>query len=641
MTRRIKLEIPLRPDVPAADQIPRVGEPFAGGIVVCSFPEIGDPNIIVETDADDALITPLAVDFREEHSDYRPLWVVEQAVQPQVGDTYPDEAARAAGQFGAGVVIGHVDTGVDAGHGAFAGVTVRGDTRDDHGHGTHTASTCASRWGIASNAILEVRNALPGGRGSEAGIANAIRSVVDAGARVVNLSLGGSASSVIDAACRYAASKGAITVAAAGNDGGRQRQPGSPARAADVIVLACDRQRQYAEFTDGQFWPNPNRVSAYGVDIAAAQRGTRDGVLVASGTSMAAPHVTGLLACLLGAGLDRDAALQYLWAHREAPPAVGLARLLADYGAPPAEPPGPPPPARDAVGLVLVARDLVQHTVEDLDYLRYTHRAQLDPLLRALVPPQHYPRLEELYTVLGEVARRNAEELAPALAALLAQLQAAPAPPPDPAPPPAPAPSEDWAHLHGGAPGLVGQQKWLPGSTGIDVFVRRGTPVYAPFAGTWRWQQVPGGPAPIGEGLLVRQDGFCARFRHVARRAADGPVAPGALLAVVHDPGLDLLRWPPGYPPPPDGYQHNDLSLATAPERLDPRGGAGGDIPAFAYIWERGGIANTQVIARTPGPPEGLRPFGDAAAVAAWAAWCGWPAAAVEALAWAAQARAA
>ena len=625
MKRRIKLEVRLDPSRPAQEQIPRVGERFGPGVVVCSFPEIADPNIIVETDAEPGVFGPLAVDYREEHTDYRPLWVVEQAPQATVGDTFPPAALRAACQDGAGVLIGVVDTGCDTGHVAFAGCDVRGEVgRDDHGHGTHVAATCASQWGIASRAALTVRAALAGGRGTESGIANAIRSVAEEGAQVINLSLGGPPSSVMDAACRYAQQRGAIVVAAAGNDGGRQVQPGSPARAADVIVLACDRQRQYASFTDGRAWQLPNRVAAYGVDIASAQSGTRDGVLVASGTSMAAPHVTGILACLR-ARFDRAAALQYLWDHRQPPPDVGLAALaddLAGAAPPPAEPP--------AGTLAAAARQTLQAVVEHLDTARYELRGRVEDLVRQLFPAERLPDWDALWTYVGEASRLTDEELRQLLEALIAAgADPTPTPTPTPPPQPPPAPAERWAHLLSDAPGLTGQQKWLPGSTGIDIFVRRGTVVRAPFSGTWQFQLVPGGPMPIGEGVLVRDDGFCARFRHIQSQANPGPVALEAPLAVVNDPSMDLLRWPAGYPTPPDGYQHLDVSLATHPTRLDPTGGAGGDVPAYGYIWGRGGVANIQVIARTPGPPEGMRPF----EAAAWARWCGRPEAVLWALA--------
>ena len=58
---------------------------------------------------------------------------------------------------------------------------------------------------------------------------------------------------------------------------------------------------------------------------------------------------------------------------------------------------------------------------------------------------------------------------------------------------------------------------------------------------------------------------------------------------------MDMLRWPRNWPPPrpPDGYQHLDLSLASHPSRLNPAGGAGGDVDAYAHVWgKKGGVAH-------------------------------------------------
>jgi len=214
------------------------------------------------------------------------------------------------------------------------------------------------------------------------------------------------------------------------------------------------------------------------------------------------------------------------------------------------------------------------------------------------------------WTWQGECCRLLAEAI-PQVEAL----EGAPAPPPEPPPPL----TESWAHLLSDAPGLAGYQKWKPGSTGCDLFVKRGTRVKAPIAGVMTFQQVPGGPMPIGEMRIVAQDGSTVRFRHVSALLATGTtVAVGQDVAQVNDPSMDLLRWPAGYPTPPDSYQHLDISLASSPARLDPTGGAGGDIDADQYIRSKGGVNNIQWIARTPGPPEGSM---SAEVRAAWSAW--------------------
>jgi hypothetical protein len=186
----------------------------------------------------------------------------------------------------------------------------------------------------------------------------------------------------------------------------------------------------------------------------------------------------------------------------------------------------------------------------------------------------------------------------------------------EPQPPPQ---DESWANVLSGAEGLAGRQKWFPNSTGCDIFVRRGTEVHAPHDCAVSFRQVPGGPMQIGEMLLVYPDGRAVRFRHVQTQVGNNAQASkGAVVAIVWDPSMDLLNWPPGYPTPPDGYQHLDISLATSAARLNPEGGAGGDVDADKHIFEQhGGIPNIQLILRTPGPIEGAQ----VPHLPAWQAW--------------------
>lgn len=290
------------------------GDRLFGWLIRHSLP--GSPHFLVEVPTSDlarldALVAAGTLrDWRFAHT-YRPAleaWLPHAGETP--GDTFPllgaTDAVRARGRYGAGVLVGLVDTGCDANHVAFAGKTVEGARTDSHGHGTHVAATAASAWGLASDAPLFVQAALAGGQGSEAAVANGIRAVADAAQRrrvpcALNLSLGGPPSQAIDAAVAYAQARGCVVCAAAGND--PQAAIGSPARQADLIVLAGTRDGALAEFTSGRSWPQPNRVISFGVQIASARAGTPDGVLVASGTSMATPHVTGAAALLLAAGV--------------------------------------------------------------------------------------------------------------------------------------------------------------------------------------------------------------------------------------------------------------------------------------------------------------------------------------------------
>jgi subtilisin family serine protease len=312
------VEIKLEVTLPVLRQYD-IGDKLFGWLVVATTPD--GAHYIVDVPEDqlarlDQLVQTQAIKDWRYTKLYRHCMLegpgVTDAVAPAVavGDTFAligcDESVRARGAYGAGVCIAFCDTGLDGQHQAFRGKTLYGDLQDSHGHGTHVASTAASAWGIASDAVIYMRNVLPGGTGTEAGVANGIRAAADFLARqgrpgVLSLSLGGGVSQVIDQAVQYAQQQGVVVCAAAGND--PNAAIGSPARAADWIVMACDRQRALTDFTSGRTWSQPNRVVLPGKDIAAARSGTADGVLVASGTSMATPHLSGCVALLLAAGL--------------------------------------------------------------------------------------------------------------------------------------------------------------------------------------------------------------------------------------------------------------------------------------------------------------------------------------------------
>ncbi|WP_246943150.1 S8 family peptidase [Bacillus pinisoli] len=209
--------------------------------------------------------------------------------------------------------IAIIDTGVDYTHPDLDGKTIKGydfvdndyNPMDLNGHGTHVAGIAAAETnnatGIAGTApntrILAVRVLDANGSGSVTDIADGIRYAADAGAEVINLSLGCDCSTTtLQNAVNYAWNKGVVLVAAAGNDG--VSTTFEPASYTNVIAVgAVDSLNRKASFSNYGTWVD---VVAPGVDIAATYPGNR--YVYMSGTSMASPYVAGLAALLKGQG---------------------------------------------------------------------------------------------------------------------------------------------------------------------------------------------------------------------------------------------------------------------------------------------------------------------------------------------------
>jgi serine protease len=181
---------------------------------------------------------------------------------------------------------------------------------DPHGHGTHVAGIIASNGiGIKSVApqalIMPIRVLSAQGTGDMSDVACGIKYAADNGAKVINLSLGSSTdSAALRATIAYAISKGVLVVAAAGN-GGPTAPPSYPAAYPDVLAVgAVNQNLTIASFSNvGEYVD----VVAPGVGIWSTCSGpsnactTTDGdpnYESLSGTSMAAPFVSGLAALI-------------------------------------------------------------------------------------------------------------------------------------------------------------------------------------------------------------------------------------------------------------------------------------------------------------------------------------------------------
>lgn len=184
-------------------------------------------------------------------------------------------------------------------------------------HGTHVAGIVAAERGngigidgVAPAVEIMVLRAVPDGDERDKDIANAIRYAVDNGAHIINMSFGKAFSpekEAVDEAVRYADSKGVLLIHAAGNDGkDLGTEPNYPNRYfadGDTAIHWIEVGASSWQGTDqlAANFSNWNRekvhVFAPGVMIKSTVPGNRYEAL--SGTSMAAPVVSGLAALIM------------------------------------------------------------------------------------------------------------------------------------------------------------------------------------------------------------------------------------------------------------------------------------------------------------------------------------------------------
>jgi serine protease len=267
---------------------------------------------------------------------------------------------------GKGVVVAVIDTGVtkvaDLAQTKFVPgynfVNNNANAADDHGHGTHVAGTIAqstnNRRGVAGVApdvsIMPIKVLSAQGSGSIGGIAQGIRWAADHGANVINMSLGGRmAMGTLAKAVKYAHDKGVVVVAAAGNDG--SGRVSYPARYPGVIAVAATQFDETTTFYSN--WGPEVDIAAPGGNTKVDQNGDGkpDGVLQHTiiptdtsktdylwfmGTSMASPHVAGVAALIVGAGVRKPDAVEQLLlgtARKPKAHAESAARVDDHYGA--------------------------------------------------------------------------------------------------------------------------------------------------------------------------------------------------------------------------------------------------------------------------------------------------------------------
>jgi len=253
---------------------------------------------------------------------------------------------------GAGVTIAILDTGIERGHEAFAGIKFAdddlmdfsidtkgksGSAQDMHGHGTHVAGTIlgrdvnGTRIGVARGVTrVLIAKVLGANGGPTEAIVNAINWALTRRADIISMSLGMdflkiwrglkdsglpediAVSRALEAyrsnvrlfdriasevQARVEMGRGALLVAASGNESRRGQNPVftaavAPPAAADGFIPVGAVSRE--PISVAPFSNTLCQVCAPGVDIVSAKLG--GGLIPMSGTSMATPHAAGVLA---------------------------------------------------------------------------------------------------------------------------------------------------------------------------------------------------------------------------------------------------------------------------------------------------------------------------------------------------------
>ena len=235
-------------------------------------------------------------------------WNLRRIGMEQAWDLRPDAAD---------VIVAVLDTGVDLSHPdlkpnlltdlGYDFLNDQPNPQDDESHGTAVAGIIGAlgnnREGVTGIAwhvkILPIKALNSQGRGPDSAMVKAILYAADNGAKIINISSTGTRySAALETAVQYAQDKGALIVAAAGNTGNGDNSVDYPAAFDGVIaVAAIDDKDQLATFSQRQSYVS---MAAPGVDVpSTAWAGAGRGPYASqSGTSIAAPHVSGAAALL-------------------------------------------------------------------------------------------------------------------------------------------------------------------------------------------------------------------------------------------------------------------------------------------------------------------------------------------------------
>ncbi|UGQ27752.1 S8 family peptidase [Acinetobacter calcoaceticus] len=211
-------------------------------------------------------------------------------------------------QTGSGTTAYIVDTGILSSHQQFSGRVLSGytaisdgnGTTDCNGHGTHVAGTVGgSTYGVAKNVnLVPIRILGCDGSGASSNVIAGLDWILKNGKKpaVVNMSLGGDASTSLDSAVENLFNNGYVMVVAAGNSN-TDACNASPARVSKALtVAATDSTDTRASYSN---YGSCVDIFAPGSQINSSWIGSNTATKVLNGTSMATPHVAGVVAEML------------------------------------------------------------------------------------------------------------------------------------------------------------------------------------------------------------------------------------------------------------------------------------------------------------------------------------------------------
>ena len=244
----------------------------------------------------------------------------ESAVEPvSEADSTPDPLGSEAGQLR----IGIIDSAVQSAHPALRNVTVTSRDLAVHEgsrpltHGTAVASLLAQSADdrvsiLAASVFVQVDGYAPGA--STEGLITALDWLASENVDVINMSLAGPGNALLKTAIAGLQKSGALIVAAVGNNG-PSSEPLYPAAYDGILgITAVDRDRRIFRYANRGDYVD---FAALGVDVKVADS-TTGGWRIESGTSMAAPRVSVLVARIVrDGGIEEGALTSWLMASAE------------------------------------------------------------------------------------------------------------------------------------------------------------------------------------------------------------------------------------------------------------------------------------------------------------------------------------